>query len=123
MAKDQQPDRMKILMADIRGLGRIPRLTKGRADEHSLAQRLRWARRQSLLRKSQLRVLAELDAFESRVRVRARMEKLMAEIRALGRIPRLTPGANFAMAQRLRAAKRRNQLSESQLAELSELDV
>ena len=51
----------------------------------------------------------------------ARMNTLMAEIRALGHIPRQKRGAEDALSQRLYRAKRKSLLSESQLAELAEL--
>ena len=49
----------------------------------------------------------------------------MAEIRALGHIPRQTAGLGeeTALACRLKYAKSKNLLSESQLAELAELSV
>ena len=47
----------------------------------------------------------------------------MAEIRALGHIPRVTKGLGneYALAFRWRYAKANGQLSESQLAELAEI--
>ena len=45
----------------------------------------------------------------------------MADIRALGHIPRRRPGPHLALAQRLYYAKRKSRLSESQLAELAEM--
>ena len=48
------------------------------------------------------------------------MVTLMAEIRSLGHIPRWNR-AEDALWQRLNTAKRKNLLSESQLAELAEL--
>ena len=47
----------------------------------------------------------------------------MAQIRALGRIPRQTAGLGdeYWLARRLQYAKRKNLLTESQLAELAEL--
>ena len=59
--------------------------------------------------------LAELHAFDSR------MDTLMAEIRALGHIPRQCRKAENALSHRLYIAKRKRQLSESQLAELATL--
>ena len=49
------------------------------------------------------------------------MNFLMDEIRAFGRVPRLTEGlgAEYALACRLREAKRQGHLSESQVAELA----
>ena len=49
------------------------------------------------------------------------MNTLMAEIRALGRIPRGNRMAEHALFMRLYYAKRHRMLSESQLAELTEL--
>ena len=48
------------------------------------------------------------------------MNTLMVEIRSLGHIPRRNR-AEDALRQRLNTAKRKNLLSESQLAELAEL--
>ena len=98
-------------MAEIRALGHIPRDTV----ERSLYQRLWRAQRQSLLSETQLAELAALQGCESR------MDTLMAEIRALGHIPRQSPGAENALSQRLYIAKRNGQLSESELAELAEI--
>ena len=52
-----------------------------------------------------------------------RMDALMTEIRALGHIPRDTKSLSDerSLAQRLRKAKSRRLLSESQLAELAQL--
>ena len=51
------------------------------------------------------------------------MNTLMEEIRAFGRVPRLTEGncdkADYVLAERLRWARRQHLLSESQLAELA----
>ena len=51
------------------------------------------------------------------------MNTLMAQIRALGHLPRQTPGLGdeHSLAIRLRNAKNKNLLSASQLAELAEL--
>ena len=109
---------MEILMAEIRVLGRLPR------DKSALAQRLRRAQHQSLLSESQLAELAELPGAEAReVRRAARLDTLMAEIRALGHIPRWRPGLRdeYLLAARVRNAKSSSLLSESQLAELAEL--
>ena len=71
---------MDILMAEIRALGHIPRYHH----ENALYQRWRDAKRQNLLSESQLAELAELPGSESReVQAAARMDTLMAEIRAL----------------------------------------
>ena len=117
-------ERMENLMAEIRALGHIPRMQPGLGNEHSLAVRLRNAKSKSLLSESQLAELAELPGAESReVRRAARLDTLMAEIRALGHIPRRRPGLGDEnlLAIRLRNAKSSSLLSESQLAELAEL--
>ena len=51
------------------------------------------------------------------------MDTLMADIRALGRLPRRKEGLGdeYALACRLREAKRQRLLSESQLSELTEI--
>ena len=51
------------------------------------------------------------------------MNTLMADIRAFGRVPLLTEGRGdeYALACRLRKAKRHSHLSESQLSELTEI--
>ena len=69
------------------------------------------------LSESQLTELAELPGSESR------MDTLMAEIRALGHIPRDRPAhrEEYNLLCRLRYAKARRQLCESQLAELAEI--
>ena len=111
-------ERMVTLVEEIRALGHIPR------DGSGLAQRLRKAQQQSLLSESQLAELAELSGCESReVRTAARLDTLMAEIRALGHIPRWRPGLRdeYLLAARLRNAKSSSLLSESQLAELAQL--
>ena len=113
---------MITLMAQIRALGHLPRMTRGLGDEYSLALRLANAKSRSLLSESQLAELAELPALDFRAE---RMDALMTEIRALGHIPRQTKslGDERSLAQRLRNAKSKNLLSESQLAELAELPV
>ena len=117
--------RMETLMADIRALGHIPRDRKTRRQgpdvvETALAHRLNHAKRKSQLSESQLAELAELPASEAReVRAAERMETLMAEIRALGHIPRDRDGN--ALYQRWRKAQARRQLCESQLVELAEI--
>ena len=94
--------RHDTLMAQVRALGHIPREIAGLGDEYWPAKRLQYAKRKNLLSETQLAELAELAA--------KRMDTLMAQIRALGHIPR-----------RLQYAKSKNLLSESQLAELAEL--
>jgi len=75
---------MNTLMAEIRAFGRFPRRIQGLGDEYALANRVRKAKRHSLLSESQLAMLAELSGSESReVRTAGRMDTLMAEIRAL----------------------------------------
>ena len=104
---------MQILMAEIRALGHIPR------DHRGLAQRVRRALRQNLLSDSQLAELAQLQEFHQR----ERMDPLIAEIRALGYIPRewRRPAEESKLGYRLRYAKANSLLSESQLAELAEI--
>ena len=109
-------ERMEILMAEIRALGHIPR----EAHENALYHRVRHAKSQNVLSESQLAELAELSESNILEVRRARMDTLMAEIRALGHIPRAR-GAEDALCQRLCYAKRKRQLSESQLAELAQL--
>ena len=122
--------RMENLMDEIRALGHIPRSTGA---EDALCQRLCYAKRKRQLSESQLVELAQLSGSRSREPVlRAassasaerklaqrpeRMNTLMAQIRALGHIPR----GNNSLSHRLRYAKRKRQLSESQLAELAEI--
>ena len=105
--------RMVTLVEEIRALGPSPR------DDIGLAQRVRRALRQSLLSDSQLAELAELQAFHRR----ERMDPLIAEIRALGYIPRETRAHSeeCKLGYRLRYAKANSLLSESQLAELAEI--
>ena len=81
---------METLMADIRALGRLPRREKCHGDESALANRLREAKRQRRLSESQLAELAGFAESQTRERMastRERMETLMADIRALGRLP------------------------------------
>ena len=109
-------------MADIRALGYLPRKTQALGDEYALANRFQNAKDRSLLSESQLAELAELPPFNWREgRTAQRMDTLMAEIRALGHIPRGARRAENALSQRLRYAQRKRQLSESQLAELAEM--
>ena len=110
-------------MADIRALGRLPRSTPpGLGEEYKLGYRLREAKRQRLLSPSQLAELAELPS-AAEMRAAERVATLMPDIRALGHVPRTTPGLQEenTLARRLREAKRKRVLSESQLAELAEL--
>ena len=84
-------------------------------------QRHLWGFRVSfLLSASQLAELAQMPRTEPRDASQLaseRMNTLMVEIRSLGHIPR----GNNSLSHRLRYAKRKRQLSESQLAELAEL--
>ena len=106
-------------MTEIRQLGRLPRKAKGCSeDESRLAHRLHDAKGKGHLSESQLAELAEMPASDLR---EERAAALMAEIRALGHIPRWTPGAESALSHRLYYAKRISLLSESQLAELAEI--
>ena len=75
---------MNTLMAEIRAFGRFPSRDSALGDERALAERLRSAKRNSLLSESQPAELAELPGSESsEVRAAGRMDTLMAEIRAL----------------------------------------
>ena len=86
-----------------------------------MRQRLNKAKRQTQLSQSQLAELAELPG--SRRLAAEHMDALMSEIRALGHIPRQNKALRdeCSLANRLRKAKSRRLLSESQLAELAEL--
>ena len=59
-AEERAAPRMLFLMADIRALGRLPRLTPGRQDEYRVACRLREARRMGHLSADQLAELEEM---------------------------------------------------------------
>ena len=115
-------------MADIRALGYVPRKTRGSGDEYELATRFHTAKEHSLLSESQLAELAELPVYNWReVRTAARMETLMAEIRAVGHIPRCpSPKRSIPLVEsrlyyRMHSAKSLGDFSESQLAELAEI--
>ena len=115
-------ERMNTLMADIRRLGRLPR-RRGPpgGDEYKLACRLQAAQRQGHLSEAQL---AEIRGYAPpEVPWAERMNTLMAEIRALGHVPRATPslGEEYKLAVRLREAQRLGRLSEAQLADLAEI--
>ena len=120
-ADAQRAERKITLMTEIRQLGRLPRKTKAcREDESRLAHRLHDAKGKGHLSESQLVELAEMPASDLR---EERAAAMMAEIRALGRVPKMTerqPAEN-KLAHRLRDAKRYNRLSETQLAELAEM--
>ena len=95
-------------------------------EEYALANQLRHAKKVKHLSASQLAELAQLPRTEPRDAPQLaaeRMDALMTEIRALGHIPRQTKslGDERSLAQRLRNAKSKSLLSESQLAELAEL--
>ena len=108
------------LMEKIRTLGRLPRTNKKYGEERALDKQLRRAKKAKLLSASQLAELAQLPRTEPRDASQLaseRMNTLMVEIRSLGHIPR----GNNSLSHRLRYAKRKRQLSESQLAELAEL--
>ena len=103
-------------MAEIRALGYLPRKTQALGDEYALASRFQHAKDRGLLSESQLAELAELPVYNWReVRKAARMETLMAEIRALGHIPRW----GTRLYYRMYSARRLGGFSESQLAALS----
>ena len=117
--------RMETLMADIRALGHIPRDRKTRRQgpdvvETALAHRLNHAKRKRLLSESQLAELAGVPAYNWREqRTPQRVETLMAEIRALGHIPRCS--VESSLYHRLYLARRLGELNETQLAELAEI--
>ena len=116
----QKAERPEILMEEIRALGHLPRRTKGHEDEFALYERFWRAKHNSQLSESQLAELAELPGCESReVRTAARLDALMAEIRALGHIPRCK--VETLLYSRLYWARRQGQLNGSQLAELKQL--
>ena len=132
---------MNTLISQIRALGYIPR------GEDALSQRLRYAKRKRYFSESQLAELTELAAYdvakfpgsrsnesvlraarsvavEGKLAQRSeRMNTLMAQIRALGHLPRKNPGLGdeYALACRIHTAKGRGLLSASQLAELSQM--
>ena len=107
-------------MADIRALGYLPRKTQALGDEYALASRFQHAKDRSLLSESQLAELAEVPAYNWREqRTPQRVETLMAEIRALGHIPRCS--VEGPLYHRLYKARIHGKLSESQLAELAEI--
>ena len=91
--------------SEIRALGHIPRHKRGAED--ALSQCLYYAKRKRQLSESQLAELAEFQGSESR------MDTLMAQIRALGHIPRPSRVAENVLSQRLNKAKSKRQLSES----------
>ena len=96
-------ERMNTLMADIRALGHLPRITRSLGDESRLARRLREATRQGQLSEAQLAELAEIPRYAPpAVPWAERMNTLMADIRAFGRLPRFTDGnmAEYSQAQR-----------------------
>jgi len=117
---------VEILMENIRNLGHLPRLSRERGDEYKLACRLREAKRMGHLNETQLADLDEMartQGLSAQQRAAPRMLFLMADIRALGRLPRLTPGRQdeYRVACRLREARRMGHLSADQLAELEEM--
>ena len=87
---------MQSLMEEIRALGRLPRKTIAERDEKQLYDRLKRAKASNHLSESQLAELAQVAGSEprhaSQLRVQQRMDTLMAQIRALGHLPRATPG-------------------------------
>ena len=115
-----EQQRMITLVEEIRALGRIPRWSV----EGPLYHRLQRAQKKNLLSDSQLAELAELHASNRPSKRRElstaqRMETLMAEIRALGHIPRWS--VEGPLYHRLYKARRDGALSESKLAELAEI--
>ena len=110
--------RLETLMDKVRALGRLPRASQAHREEYELDARLRHAKRTKLLSEAQLAELAEMPGTSE-----TRTVRLMAEIRALGHIPRYGQrhGAEFTLACRLHYAKAKSLLSASQLAELAEI--
>ena len=65
---------METLMADIRALGYLPRMTQGLGNEHALATRFQNTKGRGLLSESQLAELAEIPGCSSEpVRKRRRV--------------------------------------------------
>ena len=112
-------------MAEIRALGHLPGFGRGSGAHYNMAKRLRYAKLKGLLNETQLAELAQLEAppgsKSRKVWSAGRVDALMTEIRALGRIPRRTGGHEDALYNRLYYVKANNLLSDSQLAELAEL--
>ena len=102
-------------MAEIRTLGHLPRWTNRNKAEYLLALRLHNAKRQGHLSESQVAELEAMPKCDPKGERAERMTTLVAEIRLFGRVPQLTDGkvAQVALADRLRWAKRRGQLSDS----------
>ena len=112
-------------MDQIRAFGRVPRLTEmdqakrkrkhTNEDEYVLAERLRDAKRKCLLSESQVAELEGMPKYHPKQECAQRMTTLVAEIPPFGRVSQLTVGmvAQVALADRLRWAKRRGQLSHS----------
>ena len=98
---------------------------RGSGAHYNMAKRLRYAKLKGLLNETQLAELAQLEAppgsKSRKVWSAGRVDALMTEIRALGRIPRRTAGHEDALYNRMYYVKANNLLSDSQLAELAEL--
>ena len=114
---------MQSLMEEIRALGRLPRQSQAQErDEKKLYDRLKRAKAGNRLSESQLAELEQLEPVDASA---ARMDTLMQEIRALGHLPRGTPGLGeeAKLYDRLKKAKAKTLLSASQLAELAAMPV
>ena len=114
---------MNTLVAEIRALSHLPRRTKGFRAEYLLAGRLREAMRQSHLSELQRAELAKVPKYDPERERADCLNTLMADIRAVGRMPRMDKRlvAEYALANRLDWARRKSLLSESQLADLAEI--
>ena len=105
------------MLAEIRALGGRPRRGSGFAEkEKSLAERLRWCKRNEKLSESQL---AELEQMPMYTRPVDRMATMMQEIRDLGHLPRW--GQENSLALRLKRGRDARELSDAQLAELEKM--
>ena len=100
---------MTTLVAEVRALGHLPRLTEGLGAEYALACRLREAKRQGHLSESQVAELEAMPKYDPKRERAERMTTLVAKGRPFGRVPQLTDGnmAQLALADRLRWATRR----------------
>ena len=131
-------ERMTTLMAEIRTLGHLPRRHGNgeSAQEKRLGFRLQNAKKKKQLSPAQLAELEKIPRFAPAVEPLAeRVTTLMDAIRALGHLPRWKQAKRdngrtrassdledeYALAGRLREAKRVRRLSEEQLAELAEM--
>ncbi len=117
---DVRAESMEVLVAEIHGLGYLPRRSARRGShEYMLAGRLKEARRHSRLNDAQLAVLAQIPAYGARAETG---DMLVAEIQGLGHPPRRNaPGGSheYKLCCRLRLA--RPHLNDAQLAVLAQI--